>query len=410
MIYLSNRTIAACFLFFGGFRCFPSAKPPETISKTPPEVPYSSPPRIDAIQEYTGLDRPMGVAVDSQGYIYIADLNDHRVIKLDRSLRFIGAIGADSHGHVKEGWQDLGDGAKSDQPGGFNGPHHVLIERDGNLLVTELYGHRVQRFDPHGRFIGALGINKDGNFTEGFTKDTTVSKPHKDGVFVLLSTAALDPSSNLVIADYGSNNLLKFDKAGNYIGRLGASQDGTERLSTWSKSPSPDTSLSGWVFDRLHQAVINNEGEIFVADTWNHRIQRISAEGHFMGWIGATQRGEIVSRWSSALEPGSPSRKIGGFETPVAVALDDSGNLLVLECSKWSRLQIFSPKGNFLGWAGKSATGEIAQPWSTTEQEALNGHEKGAFNEPYGLEVRNRVIYVADYRNHRLQVIPMQEQ
>ena len=112
---------------------------------------------------------------------------------------------------------------------------------------------------------------------------------------------------------------------------------------------------------------VDSSGNVFVADTNNHRIQK------FDSW------GNLVAKW------GSEGSGDGQFNLPTGIALDSSANVFVTEYVN-HRIQKFDSSGNFLGKWG------------------LNGSGDGEFNQPRGIAVDSYGnVFVADSGNHRIQ-------
>lgn len=118
---------------------------------------------------------------------------------------------------------------------------------------------------------------------------------------------------------------------------------------------------SGLVFDR--------DENIYVVDHRNHRIQKFTKEGRFLGGWGSYGQGE------------------GEFNLPWGITLDHHGDVYVADWRN-DRIQKFTPDGEFLGSYGKTGDG------------------KGEFNRPSSVAVdKDGDIYVADWGNNRVQVI-----
>lgn len=119
---------------------------------------------------------------------------------------------------------------------------------------------------------------------------------------------------------------------------------------------------------------VNTEGQIFVADTWNGRIQVFGEDGSF------------VRKWgyfnSSNGVMGDPLALYG----PRGVAIDSTGNLLVADTGN-KRIMRFAPTGEVVGQVGGG------------------GIQLGNFEEPTSVAVdpRDGSIYVADAWNRRIQ-------
>jgi len=118
---------------------------------------------------------------------------------------------------------------------------------------------------------------------------------------------------------------------------------------------------------------LDKAGNVYVADTWNHRIEKFDAQGRFLkqwGTFGDTQ---------GAL--GAPTT----FYGPRTLAIDRDGNLLVGDTGN-KRIVKFTPEGEFI------------------EQYGGAGSLSGQFREPVGIAVdRDGNVYVADTWNQRIQ-------
>jgi uncharacterized protein (TIGR03663 family) len=112
------------------------------------------------------------------------------------------------------------------------------------------------------------------------------------------------------------------------------------------------------------------DGSVYVADTWNHRIQHFTAEGEFLDSIGPNdEEGEIRIFWG-----------------PRAIAIDKEYRIFIADTGN-HRIAIYNQSGEFIGEFGGQ------------------GFDLGQLFEPVGLAVDNSGrVYVADTWNHRVQV------
>jgi DNA-binding beta-propeller fold protein YncE len=114
---------------------------------------------------------------------------------------------------------------------------------------------------------------------------------------------------------------------------------------------------------------VGPDGSVYVADTWNHRVQKFSADGQF------------ITMWGTFGQAETPT----SFWGPRALAFDSKGNLFVTDTGN-KRVVIFDADGNFISQFG------------------VVGMEAGEFDEPVGIAIsKDDIVYVADTWNQRIQ-------
>jgi uncharacterized protein (TIGR03663 family) len=119
---------------------------------------------------------------------------------------------------------------------------------------------------------------------------------------------------------------------------------------------------------------VDKTGGVYVADTFNYRIQKFDASGKFL------------AKWGSFVDTrGLAGGSVAGVYGPRAIAIDRDGNLWVTDTGN-KRLMKYDKDGKFLAQFGSVGTDE------------------GRFNEPVGLAIDpSGNIYVADTWNQRIQ-------
>jgi len=145
---------------------------------------------------------PGGIAVDSQGNVYVADTWNHRVQKFDRDGKFVRQWG---------GFINLGDAGTSptDAQTKFFGPRGVAVDSANNVYVTDTGNRRVMEYDGNGTFIR--------QFAQGLTP-ALVSVPNNAPNQVNEPIGvAVDKAGNVYIADTNNRRIVKFDKSGNAV-------------------------------------------------------------------------------------------------------------------------------------------------------------------------------------------------
>lgn len=168
------------------------------------------------------------------------------------------------------------------------------------------------------------------------------------------------PDGSVYVADTGNSRIVHYDPNGTFLGMIG--QPATQG----------DTS-PGLLFQPWGVEVAPN-GNIYVADTWNHRVQVFAPDGQFlMGWgeygVQADGAASDTALWG-----------------PRDITIDASGNVLVADTGN-KRVRMYNSEGAWLRDIGTGGTG------------------LGQLDEPAGLAVNpvNGEIYVADTWNRRVQ-------
>ncbi|BBI34914.1 S-layer homology domain-containing protein [Cohnella abietis] len=281
--------------------------------------------RLPASVEFNS---PGAVAIDSKGNVYVADTSNHRILKLD------------SKGTYLTQWGGLGS-----SKGKFNYAQGIAVDKSDNVYVTDMLNNRIQKFDSRGTYLAQIG-------TAGTGK----------GQFSRPAGITLDSKGNLYVVDSGNHRVQKLDTDGSWT--------------VWGKETNsvPASGNGNGEFYFPTGIIVDEINEsVYVADTSNHRIQKLSSNS-----------------WTVI---GSKGTTDGKFDSPSGVALDSEGNLYVVE-KKNHRIQKLDTLGNWTVFAGK-----------TSEKEApIKGGELGQFSDPGGIAVDSKDnVYVADTFNHRIQ-------
>jgi uncharacterized protein (TIGR03437 family) len=181
---------------------------------------------------------PFGVAVSSTGIVYIADSYNHRIrrIALDGTITTVAGTG-------QEGFS--GDGGPAVNAL-LDTPYDVKIDDQGNLIVSDSFNYRIRKITPSGTI-------------------TTLAQ-----LSVLPEDIALDHSGNIYVAGGLFNTILKVNSSGVVTtiagtGGTGSSGDG---------GPATAATLN-WP----EGVAVDNAGNVFVADTNNSRVRRITPAG-----------------------------------------------------------------------------------------------------------------------------------
>src|ERR1035437_5622205 len=200
------------------------------------------------------LHTPMGVAMDSSGNVLVADTYNHRVLLVTpaRSIRTIAGIG--TSGASPDGTAPL--------VAQLRAPRAVCADRTGNLYIVDTSNHRVLRLAPGGTLQTAAGNGSRGSAgDDGAARFAQLDTP---------SACATDSAGNLFIADTANHAIRKVNPAGMISTVAGTGVAGT----SWEEAVATEASLYA-----PRGVVVDDMGDIFIADTGNHRIRQVTPDG-----------------------------------------------------------------------------------------------------------------------------------
>jgi DNA-binding beta-propeller fold protein YncE len=173
---------------------------------------------------------------------------------------------------------------------------------------------------------------------------------------------AFAPDGTFYVSDSRNHRILHFDPDGNLLNAFGAY--GASDYTT-------QTIAAAGYFNEPWGLAVGPDGSVYVADTWNNRIQKFSANGEFVTMWG--QFGAAETRYH--------------FWGPRGVAVDREGRVFVTDTGN-KRVVIFDRDGNDLASFGGAGLGV------------------GQFDEPVGIEVDDAGrLFIADTWNKRIQIM-----
>ena len=93
-------------------------------------------------------------------------------------------------------------------------------------------------------------------------------------------------TGGILVADFGNNSVVRLSKTFEFDGMLGKRADGTNNVLSWKSRGQTLKGTKKGEFDGPHTIDVDPEGNIFVAETYNQRVQKLSSNGEFLGYIG----------------------------------------------------------------------------------------------------------------------------
>jgi DNA-binding beta-propeller fold protein YncE len=203
-----------------------------------------------------GLAEPNGLALDAdERHLYIADVADHRVRIVDLSSGSIATFagtGAPEHG---------GDDGPAAEARIF-GARAVKLGSDGTIYILERQGSSLRAVDAATGIITTVA----GTTGRGYSGD---GGPALAAVFDAPKEMAIDPDGSLLIVDTENHAIRRIDRGTGVVTTIAGGRQGTGG----DGGPAAAAGL-----DRPHGAVVGLDGAIYIGDTNNHRIRKVTRQ------------------------------------------------------------------------------------------------------------------------------------
>jgi uncharacterized protein (TIGR03437 family) len=299
--------------------------------------------------EAAQLNQPYSVAVDSAGNLYIADLGNQRVRRVDTAGIITTVAGNGERGAAGDG----GPAASAQ----MLSPRNVVVDPAGNLYVSEFDGHRVRFLARDGSIstIAGTGI-------AGFSGD---GGPAVAAQLAFPAGLALDPEGALYIVD-SANLCIRKVQAG--------------AISTVC-----DRRKFGVPYIRLSGIAADSAGRLYIPESINAFVWQLSA-GVLTRVAGAPGSGVYSGDGQPAVQT--------ALNTPVEVALDGNGNLYISEAR---RVRGVSAASGTISTIAGDGSFDYSGDGASAQQAALSG--------PVGLALLNGDLYIADQGNQRVRKV-----
>jgi sugar lactone lactonase YvrE len=295
--------------------------------------------------------RPMGIAVDFVGNIYVADTGNHKIRKIDGVGKVITLAGS------FEGFVDEVPATAAQ----FSGPTSIIIDSKNNFYVTDTKNNRIRKVSFDGEVTTFSGSD------EGF-QDGTLTRAKYNQPAALI----VDRDGNFFITDTKNSSIRKISAF---------------KVNTIHGNGQPgfkDAAGLDARFNDPNGLTMDFDNNIYIADTKNHVIRKINTDGLVTTFAGS---------------PGNPGFSDGSgsnarFNSPMGITYASTGFLYVSDTfnNKIRRISsdgvVTTVSGNSLGFADGLAA-------------------KAMFNHPVGItsDLEGKSLFIADSENNRIRKI-----
>src|SRR6266850_7423131 len=290
-----------------------------------------------------GLSDPFGIAIGRDGAIYLADAGE------SNAIRKLTPQGTSTILTTLAGSNDS-----------FNTPSGLAIDSDGNIYVADTGNNRIRKITAEGVVSTVAGTG-----TAGYL-DGQANAAQFDGPIGV----ALDAKGNIYVADTYNDRIRKISLEGQVSTLAGAGRPGYS-----------DGDAASALFDTPCAIVVSADGTLYVADTGNNQLRKI------------TTAGQVTTL--TVTFPADPNRS---WLKPTGLAQTHDGFLYVTELDRGTVIQI-APDGKACVIAGNGSgyadgSGDVAR-----------------FNQPAGLAIdpRNGELVVADGANYLVRKLSRSE-
>jgi DNA-binding beta-propeller fold protein YncE len=307
------------------------------------------------------LNSPLGVCVDAQDNVYVADTQNHRVQKFDPAGLTLTIWGPDGKAEESD-WLPVG----------------IVTDLKGNVFVSDLTHQEIRKFDPSGNLLlkwGGPG-QAQGKFDDPYG-------------------LACDASGHVYVADTGNDRVQKFSNEGKFLASWGGKGESKGR------------------FQGPRAVALGSDGKVWVADMENHRFQAFEVTGKWLATrpvsgdpesIDLDKQGRIF--WVDEAAHQVKVLDTDGAETLFGLdmqtgAMDQMGGALKLAdgnflLTEYGKVYIYAPDGKWLGtWTSET-------PQSVREDHGVHYYGK--------LDVRpNGEIWILQGRGNRLEIMKFDE-
>lgn len=267
---------------------------------------------MDGEAEKACFSRPEGLALGPKGDLYVADTENNRIRKI--TFHKQSAVVTTVAGCGSEGFAD-----KSGTNAKFDRPSKVAVDVSGNIFVADTGNGRVRKIAPKGMVSTIATVD---SITEGFTP----------------AGVAHDSNGNVYVSDTHNSRICMLKALSGWLSIITLS--GSKKYDfndEMEQIRCVDGVGSKARFAAPHGLAVGPDGNIYVADYWNHRIRVIS-----------TKDGKIKVSTLAGCEDGfgDGNAKSAKFSYPLGVAVDPAGNVYVADTNNDRIRKIFAPQSS----------------------------------------------------------------
>ena len=257
----------------------------------------------------------IGITIDAQGTVYFTDSSNFKIRKISPS----GIVSTIAGSGIRGESNGIRSKASFDYPCG------IVLDSFGNLFVTEGNGNKVRKITPDGVVTTFAGSISDfGGSTDGIGTSALFNRP---------TGLAIDSGNNIYVADSGNNRIRKITPTGVVTTLAGSTQGFVNGTGSSAK------------FNNPRGVAVDLNGNLYVSDTGNHSIRKITSTGVVTTLAGSGTQGYVDGMGN-----------VAQFYSPQGLTLDTNGNIFVADSFN-RRIRIITPSLIVSTYAGGFSVG-----------------------------------------------------
>lgn len=295
---------------------------------------------------------PTGITIDNTGNFYVADYGNKIIRKITASGDVSTFAGSGETGNTNA------NGILAS----FNNPTSVVTDTSGNIYVADTENNVIRKISSSGDVTTFAGDGTNGS-TDANGTLASFNKP---------TGVAIDNTGNIYVADSENNKIRKITPAGDVSTLAGSGASGSDDLVGNLATFAIPTGVA-----------VDSFGNVYVADSEGSKIRKITPAGQVTTFAGNGIFGSDDGIGTAAT-----------FGSPYSVAVDSSNNVYVADTNN-HKIRKITVLGEVSTIAGNGDQGNADGPGNTA-----------TFSYPTGIVVDgNNDIYVADFDNHKIRKI-----
>lgn len=317
------------------------------------------------------LNGPGGLAVGPQGEIYIADVWNQRIRRIDPTSGVIQTVAGN-------GARAYGGDNEAATAAYLGNPHDVAVDSQGRVLIADTRNGRIRRIERDGTIRTVAGTTLPWDAGEG-RWDKGDGGPAVSACIAHVEAVAVGPNDDIYLGDSAVGRIRKIDAATGIIttvagiGLPGYTGDGGPATQARIGAP---TAIR---FDAT--------GALYFTDRAQHVVRKVDADGQITTVVGCGVAG---------FSPDGTPARLAKLDQPYGLAIASDGIIYVAD-SRNNRVRRITAHGILATVAGSASAGDSADGELATQTQ---------LNEPHGLAFYGpNILLISDHYNNRIKAL-----